>query len=167
MHRLRRNGADAEHGLKQTRARTQIGDVAQKFQRMALRLKRIVLRAVAFQNNFLRLHFQRAVAARHQLARRAHSRAVADGLHRGEILHLVVVDDLHRREHRAIEKLDEADAFLLAVVAHPAFHRHNLTFQRRALGGHVAQIKHILICHKYFLFSADKMSAFLSVYTAI
>ena len=50
---------------------------------------------------------------------------------------------------------------------HPAFHRHNLTFQRRALGGHVAQIKHILICHKYFLFSADKMSAFLSVYTAI
>ena len=88
MHRLRRNGADAEHGLKQTRARTQIGDVAQEFQRVALRLKRIVLRAVAFQNNFLRLHFQRAVAARHQLARRAHSRAVADGLHRGEILHL-------------------------------------------------------------------------------
>ena len=97
----------------------------------------------------------------------AHGRAVADGLHRDKILHLIVINDLHLREHRSVVELDEADALLLAVVAHPAFHRHNLTFERRALGGHVAQIEHILICHKYFLFSADKMSAFLSVYTAI
>ena len=55
MHRLRRNGADAEHGLKQTRARTQIGDVAQKFQRVALRLKRIVLRAVTQKQNIFHI----------------------------------------------------------------------------------------------------------------
>ena len=167
MHRLRRDGADAEHRLKQARARAQIRDVAQELERVALGLERIILRAVALEDDLRRLHLQRAVAAGDELARRAHGRAVADGLHRGKVLHLVVVNDLHRREHGSVIELDKADALLLAVVAHPAFHRHNLTFQRMALGGHVAQVEHILIRHRYFLFSADHLSAFLSVYTAI
>ena len=152
VNRLRRNRANAENRLEQARARTQIRDIAQEFKRVTLGLERIILSAVALKDDFRRLHFKRTVASGDELAGRANGGTVANRLHGGKVLHLIVVDNLHRGKHRSVKELDEADALLLAVVANPALHRHTLTFQLRALCGDIAQIKHILICHRYSSF---------------
>ena len=93
---LRGDGAHAEHRLEQAGARTQVRDLAQELEAVALGLQRIILGAVALEHHLLRLHLQLALGAHHEIADRADGRAVADGLHIGKALHLLVIDDLHR-----------------------------------------------------------------------
>ena len=142
---LRGDGADAEDGLEQARARAQVRDVAQELEGMALGLQRIILRAVAHQREGLRLHLRHAVSALNEPAGRLDGRAVSQRLHAGKVLHLLVIDDLHRGKRGAVEKLDESDILLLAMVADPALHRHSLSQERLFLRRNVAQIIDLLL----------------------
>ena len=123
--------ADAENRLKQARTRAQIRDFAQVLHAVALRLKRVILRAVAFEVDGNRLHFgcRRIFVRRHDLARHGNRRADMQGLNRRIVFDGIIVDHLRVLEAGAIEKVDEAHVLLLAVIANPALQHHRLSLQ--------------------------------------
>ena len=125
------DAADAENRLKQARTRAQIRDFAQVLHAVALRLKRVILRAVAFEVDGNRLHFggRRIFVGRHNLARHGNRRADMQGLDGGVVLDGIIVDHLRILEASAIEKVDEAHVLLLAVIANPALQHHRLSLQ--------------------------------------
>ena len=65
----------------------------------------------------------------HDGAAHGDGRAHAEGLHLGEVLDIAVVNHLRVLEAGAVEKVDEAHALLLAVVADPALQADPLTLQ--------------------------------------
>ena len=125
------DAADAENRLKQARTRAQIRDFAQVLHAVALRLKRVILRAVAFEVDSNRLHFgrRRIFVGRHDLARHGNRRADMQGLNRRVVFDGIIVDHLRVLEAGAIEKVDETHVLLLAVIANPALQHHRLSLQ--------------------------------------
>lgn len=118
---------DAQHRAERIGTRTQVGDVAQEFERMALFLQRIgrrVGRAVNLDRRGLHLD---ALA----LAGRLHEPAVdTDAGARGDLTHRLVVelrqldDHLNARHARTVVQGDEGDVLVAALGTHPPLDGH-------------------------------------------
>ena len=126
-----RHAPHPEGGRKQVGPGPQMLDRAQVLHAVALRLKRVILRAVAFEVDGNRLHFggRRIFVGRHNLARHGNRRADMQGLNRRIVFDGIIVDYLRVLEAGAIEKVDEAHVLLLAVIANPALQHHRLSLQ--------------------------------------
>ena len=104
-----RCAADAEYGLEQARARPEIGDLPQEFNRVPLGLQRVVLRAVALQRNALRMQLQPSARRPAQHAAGADRRARAQILYLRKAGRVLVVDDLDSLHRRTVEKVHESE----------------------------------------------------------
>ena len=152
MDRLRQRVAHARCRSNHVGARPQMRHVAQEFQRMRLRLDRIVVRVLdpPHHAHRARLHLEGLPfgGRRHDAAGGLHRAAGGEPLHFARIVRQRVRrHHLHRMEARAIREVDERDAGLrIAPRAHPAADR-DRTIARRAAAEDVAQAK--LVFHVY------------------
>ncbi len=116
------HGTDAEDRLEQTGPRTQIGDFTEELNRVALGLKRIVLRAVAFERDAGGLHFRRSriLVGGDHFADNRDGGTDMDGADCGKICDRIIIDDLRILEAGSVIKINETNILLLAVAADPS-----------------------------------------------
>jgi len=114
------HGAHAKRRLKGVRARTQVLDGAQVFQRVPLLLQRVIRRAGALYHNFARANLKRlrCVGRKHQLTRNGN--CAARGKSIAQISIVALKDDLNRGKACAVGQFYKAKGLALAHCTHPA-----------------------------------------------
>ena len=131
MNRHGRHGTNAENGLEQAGAGTEIGDLPQEFHRMPLRLQGVILRAVSFQHNGGSLNLRRSgiLVAGHHLAGDRHGAAHPKGLRFLKASQRIVIHHLRIAKTGPVKEINETDILLLPVVPDPALQRNFLPLQ--------------------------------------
>ena len=132
--RLRHHGAHAERGLEGVRARAQMLDGAQIFQRMALLLQRIIARAFPFDGDGLGADLKglRRIRRKHEFALDGDRAA---GIERALdlIIHpILLINDLHGLEAGAVRQFNKADGLARARGLDPAGNRNGARMLFRA-----------------------------------